>query len=323
MRIVRPSILTLLLCLSLCAISGAQEVTVSVGAITKYSGIATNEQDVKDIKSINEFLNTLESQLAKEFVNNTEVQYLDRMNTDAIFRELHLSSNTNFDASSGALRGLLGRLDFLIVIDSAKPSTARIRLLDVQSGAVKAIESCTEQSWIMSLASKGPPDCVVPFVKHSIGAMHAKKTSKEEQARQRAAAEVAAQKQAALEQQRERERAAEQAKVLANATLEARKVAERETAAEAQITERLTSMRPDLDDAISRLSTQNDFWRDLSRQLANAGQSLRPSISSFLKTANLDADRCSQLYNARDPDELHGCITKLDGDLEKLDKLKE
>lgn len=333
MRITWPA-LTLLLCLSFLPLSGAQEVTVSAGAVTKYSGIATDEKDLKDIKSINEFLNTLESQIAKEFVNHTEVDYLDRMNMEATFRELHLSSNSNFDASSGALRGLLGRLDFLIVIDSAEPSTARIRLIDVQSGAVKAIESCTQRSWIMSLASQGPPDCVAPFVSHSIAVMRAKKGTKEQRARQQAAAELtaqqksdaerdAAQKKAALEQQREREQAAAQAEEQAKAALEAKKVAEQEAAAQAQTTERLASFKPELDDALSRLSAHNDFWHDLSQQLASAGQSLRPSISSALKTANLDAGRCKQLYDARVPDELHECITRLDDDLEKLDKLKD
>jgi hypothetical protein len=328
------SVLAVLLCISFLPLCRAQDVTVSVGAVTKYSGIATNERDVKDIKSINEFLNTLESQIAKEFVNHTEVDYLDRMNMEATFRELHLSSNSNFDASSGALRGLLGRLDFLIVIDSAEPSTARIRLIDVQSGAVKAIESCTQRSWLMSLASQGPPDCVAPFVGHSTSVMHTKKATKEQRARQQAAAEltaqqksnaerVAAQKQAALEKQREREQAATWAKEQASAALEAKKAAEREAAAQAQTTERLASFKPDLDEALSRLSVHNDFWHDLSKQLASAGQSLRPSISSVLKTANLDAGRCQQLFNARNPDELHECITRLDGDIEKLDKLKD
>lgn len=333
MRITR-SALTLLLCISFLPLSGAQEVTVSVGAVTRYSGIATNEQDIKDIKSINEFLNTLESQIAKEFINHTEVDYLDRMNTEATFRELHLSSNSNFDASSGALRGLLGRLDFLIVVDSAAPSTARIRLIDVQSGAVKAIESCTQRSWLMSLASQGQPNCVAPFVSHTIAVMRTKKASKEQRARQQAAAELtarqksdakrdAAQKQIALEKRREREQAATKAKEQANAALEAKKVAEQEAAAQAQTTKRLTSFKPDLDDALSRLSVHNDFWRDLSKQLAGTGQLLRPSISSALKTANLNAGRCQQLYDARKPDELHECITRLDSDLEKLDKLKD
>jgi hypothetical protein len=327
-------VLALLPYLSVLPSSGAQEVTVSVGAVTRYSGIATNEKDIKDIKSINQFLNTLESQIAKEFISHPDVDYLDRMNTEATFNELHLSSGSNFDASTGALRGLLGRLDFLVVIDSAEPATARIRLIDVQSGAVKAVESCTQKSWLSGLGSQGPPECVTPFVGHALAAMSAKKATKEQRAHQEAAAvvaaqrksdaeHVAAQKEATLARQREREQADAQATEQANAALGARKAAEQEAAAQTQITERLTALKPDLDAAISRLAAHRDFWHDLSQQLAGTGQSLRPSISSALKTTNLDADRCQQLYEARNPDDLRGCITRLSGDLERLDKFKD
>jgi hypothetical protein len=311
-------VLALLPYLSFLPSSGAQEVTVSVGAVTRYSGIATNEKDIKDIKSINQFLNTLESQIAKEFISHPDVDYLD----------------SNFDASTGALRGLLGRLDFLVVIDSAEPATARIRLIDVQSGAVKAVESCTQKSWLSGLGSQGPPECVTPFVGHALAAMSAKKATKEQRAHQEAAAvvaaqrksdaeHVAAQKEATLARQREREQADAQATEQANAALGARKAAEQEAAAQTQITERLTALKPDLDAAISRLAAHRDFWHDLSQQLAGTGQSLRPSISSALKTTNLDADRCQQLYEARNPDDLRGCITRLSGDLERLDKFKD
>ena len=116
------------------AVAGAQQSVVSVGAITKYTGVLTSREDVKDLKEINGFLNSLESQLAGEFVKYPDVEYLDRTNTEDIFEELHLSSKSAFDPSSGALRGLMGRLDFLAVIDSSEPMSARLRLIDVQSG---------------------------------------------------------------------------------------------------------------------------------------------------------------------------------------------
>ena len=296
MRTVRLPLLILLLCLTSVAMSSAQEVTVSVGAVTKYSGIASNEKDLKDLKHINDFLNTIEAQFAKEFINHSEVEYLDRMNTEAIFRELHLSSNANFDASSGALHGLLGRLDFLIVIDSATPSTARVRLLDVQSGAVKAIESCTQKSSILGLASQGPSDCIAPFLTHSIAVMHSKKATKEDKARQQAAARATAQKQAALAQRRVQEQAAKVAKEQAKAAQEAKLAAEQEAAAQMKITERLSAIKPHLDDALARFSAQNDFWHDLAQQLASSGLSLKPTISSALRATNHDASRCRQFY---------------------------
>src|ERR1035438_5421236 len=105
-------------------IMSAQEVTVSVGSVTKYTGIVTNKSDVADVKSINNFLNTLESQVANAFVEHSEVDYLDRMNTDALFREIHFSSDAAFNPNSGALRNLLGRLDFLVVMDASDTSSA-------------------------------------------------------------------------------------------------------------------------------------------------------------------------------------------------------
>lgn len=175
----------------------------------------------------------------------------------------------------------------------------------------------------MSLASRGPLDCITPFVNRSIAVMHAKKTAKIEQAREQVAAEFAAKKQSAMEQKREREQADEEAREAADAAIRARKAAEREAAAQAEISAQLASIHPALDDAISRLSAQKDFWRDFSRQLASAGQSLRPSIVAELAGASRDADNCQQLYEDRRPDELRTCITKLNADLDKLDKLKD
>ena len=63
------------------AVAGAQQSVVSVGAITKYTGVLTSREDVKDLKEINGFLNSLESQLAGEFVKYPDVEYLDRTNT--------------------------------------------------------------------------------------------------------------------------------------------------------------------------------------------------------------------------------------------------
>ena len=98
--------------------------------------------------------------MAQEFVNTGDIDYLDRMNTDALFRELHLSQSAAFNASSGALKGLLGRLDFLVVIDSAEPTTARVRLIDVESGAVRALETCKRKSSFLGLGQDSPPDCL-------------------------------------------------------------------------------------------------------------------------------------------------------------------
>src|ERR1039457_342392 len=100
----------------------AQDARISVAAVTKYTGILSPDE----VRHGQDFLMTLETQLAANFVAAKDVDYLDRNNLDALFREVHLSSNSVFDQSTGALRGLLGRLDFLIIIEASEASTARI-----------------------------------------------------------------------------------------------------------------------------------------------------------------------------------------------------
>ena len=311
----------------------AQAAAISVGAVTKYSGIATNAQDVADIKAINQYLNSLEAQLAQEFIKIGDVDYLDRMNTDALFKELHLSQSAAFNASSGALRGLLGRLDFLVVIDSAEPTTARIRLIDVESGAVKALETCRRRSSFLGLGQESTPDCLRPFASQAKTVAHLKLQTKVERERQQAAQAQAAQERAARQQQEARDRAAKEqqdARVKAEAVaLEREKAsqlaqerAEIQAREQAELDKKASALRPDLDDAIARLSAANGFWDDLSKELARSGQSLRSTIRAALNSANSDGRRCQDLLSRRNIDDAKSCISKLYADLDKLDGLK-
>ena len=68
-----------------CYIASAQETNISVGAVTKFSGITTGQGDIKDLKDLNEFLNVLESQLAKEFEDI--VLFLQKQNSETIIRQ--------------------------------------------------------------------------------------------------------------------------------------------------------------------------------------------------------------------------------------------
>jgi flagellar biosynthesis GTPase FlhF len=301
--------------------------------VTKYSGIATNSQDVADLKTINQYLNTLEAQVAQEFVNIGDIDYLDRMNTDALFRELHLSQSAAFNASSGALKGLLGRLDFLVVIDSAEPTTARVRLIDVESGAVRAVEACKRKSSFLGLGQDGPPDCLRPFISRAKDAAHVKMRAKVERARQQSIQAQAAKEQAATNQQAAKERAAkdqEAARVQAEAMARdreraqqlAQERAEAQAREQAEVDAKVSALRPDLDDAIARLSAANGFWEELSKQLASSGQSLRSTIRATLNSANLDGKRCQELLSRRNTDDAKPCILKLNSDLDKLDGLK-
>ncbi len=316
-----------------CFITHAQGGNISVGAITKYSGIATNQGDIKDLKNVNEFLNVLESQLAKEFVNHGDIDYLDRMNTEEVFQELHLSSNSAFNASSGALKGLLGRLDFLVVIDSAEPTTARIRLIDVELGAVKALETCKRKTSLFGFTQDGPADCVAPFVTRAIEAARAKRAAKVARLQHQAAQDQAAQEKMAAEQTA-REKDRQRAKIAAHAQAEAeakaraeenenaQKEAEAQSEAAAELDAQIEALRPGLDDAVARLSSTNEFWASMSRQLASSGLQLRSDVQSALNIANADSRRCQSLVSQRNADPLQLCISRLRRDLEKLDALK-
>jgi hypothetical protein len=295
-----------------CAFAGAQQVTVSVGTVTKYSGIATNESDIRNLKEINENLNTLESYLAKEFVSHGDIDYLDRMNTDRVFQELHLSSSSAFNASSGALKGLLGRLDFLVVIDSAEPTTSRVRLIDIETGAVKAIETCKRKTSFMGSASDSAPDCIVPFVANTRNVARIKLAAKTERLRLHVTEEQAA-KQKATSEQNARLKEQMKAQQIAQAQADA------QAKAQAELDAQISGIRPVLDDAIARLASANDFWEKLSRQLASSGQSLRPSVKSTLYSANADGRRCQEFLSQSNVNEVKTCISKLNSDLDKLD----
>jgi hypothetical protein len=132
-------------------VAAAQDVPVltvhplAVGAITRDAGLYTGPSDFATMKGVNRYLILLESDLAAKVSSMPNVTYQDRTATAELLHEVHMSSGRDFDPSSGALRGLMGRLDFLIVIDAIDPSTAKMRLIDVQSGSIKGIETCSKR----------------------------------------------------------------------------------------------------------------------------------------------------------------------------------
>jgi chemotaxis protein histidine kinase CheA len=314
-------------------LASAQNVAVSVGSVTKYTGIVTDKSDVSDVKSINNFLNALESHVAKAFIAHSNVDYLDRMNTDAVFRELRLSSDAAFNPNSGALRNLMGRLDFLIVIDASDTSSARIRLIDVESGAVKAIESCSKR-WSLGLGQAAPPECVAPFVNQAVAAANAKRQTKVERQKRQEDAREAAERQAA-EQAAEAKRhavkeaaeakAERQAREKEAASAAARAAAEAAEAAryQAEVDRQLAAIKPTLNDLSTRLQSHLEFWHGMSLQLASTGQSLRTSVRSLLDRARLDDTDCKNFLVNREVERLQDCVVKLHMDVEKLDSLRE
>jgi len=314
MRISKVTILVSLASIFMAA-SNAQKPSVSVGAVTKYTGVITSNDDVKELKSINSYLNSLESQLASEFVKYPEVQYLDRTNTENIFHELHLSSNSAFNPSSGAIRGLLGRLDFLTVIDSSESSNARLRLIDVETGAVKAIENCKRVTSFFGTPSDAPASCITPFVTHARAVVQAKQAEKESRIQHQTAQQQAARRQAAAQQDALRKQEAAQ-------QLQHAEAQKQQALVQAELEHQLAIIKPDLDNALSRLSTADMFWHNFSKQLAASGISLRSEIQTALNTANADGARCQRLVAQMKPTEARTCSVELNHHLDTLDAMK-
>ncbi len=313
--------------------SSAQSLTVSVGGVPKYSGIITNRADVEGLKEINQFLNTLESQLAAEFVKHGDVDYLDRTNTMEIFREKHLSSGEEFDASSGALRGLMGRLDYLAVLDASDPDSARIRLIDVETGAVRVIESCKKRTSFFGISSDTPPDCIPQFVQKAHAVTSAKLVVKQARLQKQQQAEKTAQQQEQAQdkqelkdqraaQQKAAEQTAERAKEQAAGEAKQAAAQAEQAAEQAKLRSEIADVKPQLDDANARLSTSNEYWQEIERQLQADGHSLRPEIRSLLISTNSDGSRCRQSLAEMSVDKLHTCIQDLKHHLDTLDSYK-
>ena len=122
---------------------------VTVGAITRDAGVYNlwvGPKDLPTIQAVNKYLVLLESDLAEAVSSMRGVRYQDRTATKQLLDEVHMSSGRDFDQTTGGFRGLMGRLDFLIVIDGVDASTAKMRLIDVETGAVKGVETCSKHA---------------------------------------------------------------------------------------------------------------------------------------------------------------------------------
>jgi hypothetical protein len=118
---------------------------VTVGAITRDAGVYSawaGGHDLALMRKVNGSLINLESDLAGKISSMKGVSYQDRTATGALLNEVHMSTGRDFDQMTGALHGLMGRLDYLIVIDAVDASNARMRLIDVETGSVKGVENC-------------------------------------------------------------------------------------------------------------------------------------------------------------------------------------
>jgi hypothetical protein len=290
-----------------------------MGTVTRYTGSVASPGDAKES---HEFLAALESQLAAEALKYSDITYLDRANIDQIFHEIHLSSSSQFDPTTGSLAGLLGRLDELVVIDSSGPNDARLRLIEVETGAVRAVGNCKRPTSFFGSSSDAVAACIQPFaLQASLVArkrlsvkqdrLNRRAEAQREQDQQRASeAKQAAEQQAAYNRQAQRQREAEAEE------------ARQEQQARAQAEVETNAIRPSLDSALARLSSENSFWRDLGQQLSNSGRSLRPEIRSSLDGANKEAAVCNSLVQRVLANQLQDCVAELTHRLDHLEEYK-
>jgi hypothetical protein len=324
---------------------GAQD-TVNVGAVLKYTGLPSN---LTELKNTNLYLQALESQTASETIKLSGVRYIDRVSVDQIFSEKNLSEDMAFNPTSGALRGLLGRLDVLIVIDATDSITARLRAIDLEDGSVRAINTC--KRGLFSSPSDGTPDCIKAFVSGLLPItkeLSSKKTQRrveEQQAESQRLAKQASDARAAAAAQKEldakakadaeafRQKQASDARAAAAAQkeLDAKAKADAEALRQKQdedarvLAEKratIAKLSPDLDDADARLQSANDFWGRMSQSLTAQGRALRSDVQTALRSANTTAQRCNGLSQNLDGDGLKACISDLSGKLDKLDAYK-
>jgi hypothetical protein len=280
-------------------------IRVSIGAVTKYTGSSATQTEGQD------FLATLETQMAAGFLDAKDIDYLDRSNLDALLRELHVSSASVFDQSSGALRGLLGRLDLLIVIEASTTQTARVRVVDVERGAVKAVAICEAST----APSKATPACVQQLLTRTLAtakemlAVRQNRLAKAEAERRAAKRASAEQERTALEEQQEADR---------------KRTAEEQAAKEqqAEVERQLDGLRPGYDDAVSRLSAEESHWGNIGKELSARGLNLRTDVQSALSVAKRTANRCSAWLANRNPGELSTCLDEFNNNLHQLEKYR-
>jgi hypothetical protein len=254
---------------------------VNIGAVVKYTGLPSNLNELKDT---NLYLLALESQIASEVINIRGVRYIDRVSVGQIFREKRLSQDSAFDSSSGALRGLLGRLDMLIVVDASEPSVARLRAIDLQDGSVRGIETC--KRGMFAAPSSGSADCAKSFATKLPPIATDLSLAKTQR-------RIADQRATAKERMREAQQAHATADAQhaadsrAKADADAARAKNEQAARElAERREAIGKLQPALDDVIARLGSANDFWGRTAQSLASEGRGLRSDVQTTLRGAD-------------------------------------
>jgi hypothetical protein len=309
-----------LLAVALWAPASGQEPNVDTGAVMKYTGLNAS---VEEVKQSREFLSTLEAQLAASFARSSGVEYIDRSNLAELFREHRLSSGDEFNPSTGPLKGLLGKLDYLIVIEASGPDTARLRIIDVETGSVKSTSVCSNRSAIARLFStSNTPECISSLVDRTLvlakGRLIVKRDRvlKEADQSQKAEKKVVEEKKKRDEEQRQAElkTAAEQEEVNRRTQEEE----QNRQQAEAEV----SRIKPRYEDVTAKVSSEDAFWEGLDAQLRSSGHSLRPEIRSLLNSVHAKANRCEALLANLQAADANACLNQIDKQLDELDHYK-
>ena len=296
----------------------AEDARVSLGAVTKLSAQIETEQTRETL----DLLSLTEAHTAAAFIKATDIGYLDRGSMDALLAELRLSSSGAFDSSSGPARGLLGRLDFLVVIEAALPTSIRLRAIDVKSGAVKSTGICETQTGWLGGRSVDYAECVSPFVDQTLSVARQRLATKKLEA-ERAAAAALAREEERLEAESAANRAQEEARLDAerrmredkeNADRQRREEMRQRAARQAEI----DRMRLDYESAISRATKEIIFWDDMTKMLAEAGNTFRPEISVTLENAKSKRRSCNRYFDDHQPTRLRTCLAELNSQMATL-----
>ena len=296
----------------------AEDARVSLGAVTKLSAQVETEQTRETL----DLLSLTEAHTAAAFIKATDIGYLDRGSMDALLAELRLSSSGAFDSSSGPARGLLGRLDFLVVIEAALPTSIRLRAIDVKSGAVKSTGICETQTGWLGGRSVDYAECVSPFVDQTLSVARQRLATKKLEA-ERAAAAALAREEERLEAESAANRAQAEARLDAerrmredkeNADRQRREEMRQRAARQAEI----DRMRLDYESAISRATKEIIFWDDMTKMLAEAGNTFRPEISVTLENAKSKRRSCNRYFDDHQPTRLRTCLAELNSQMATL-----
>ena len=254
--------------------------------------------------------------------------------------ELRLSSSGAFDSSSGPARGLLGRLDFLVVIEAALPTSIRLRAIDVKSGAVKSTGICETQTGWLGGRSVDYAECVSPFVDQTLSVARQRLATKKLEA-ERAAAAALAREEERLEAESAANRAQAEARLDAerrmredkeNADRQRREEMRQRAARQAEIDRQrreemrqraarqaeIDRMRLDYESAISRATKEIIFWDDMTKMLAEAGNTFRPEISVTLENAKSKRRSCNRYFDDHQPTRLRTCLAELNSQMATL-----